>query len=176
MCDRTTPQNIKSTWLSITQFLHRCSVSRLTPRLLTATRDSLRFDHGSSISERLDPLVLWYAEVDAVELFRTQKPIDFPTLIEANIRVGVGSNINQQDAASSSIDLALDMDGLMPKSDWLVALGKWDEALIATAREAEHGETDLFTNVANQVRASSLYRRIVCLLHTIVRQSAISLA
>ncbi|KAJ9099964.1 hypothetical protein QFC21_003972 [Naganishia friedmannii] len=112
--------------------------------------DEQKFDAGN-LNERSDPLVLWYTEIDAVEQFRAGKPIDFPKLIEANIRVGVGSNINQQDAASSSIDLALDMTGLMPKSDWLVALGKWDEALKATAREAQHGETDLFTNVANQL-------------------------
>lgn len=128
-------------------------MSRLTPRLLTATRDSLKFDAGN-LNERSDPLALWYFELDAVESTKAQKAIDFSKLIEANIRVGIGSNINQQDAASSYIDLALDTNGLMPKSDWLVALGKWDEALVATAREAEHGETDLFTNVANQVRVN----------------------
>jgi hypothetical protein len=106
------------------------------------------------VSLTIKKTVLWYSEIDALEQFRAGEPIDFPKLIEANIRVGVGSNINQQDAASSCIDLALATNGLMPKSDWLVALGKWDEGLKATAREAQHGETDLFNNVSNQVRKS----------------------
>lgn len=152
------PQNIKSIWLSILQFLHRCSLSRLTPKLLTATRNSFAVEE--SISERCDPLVLWYAEIDSVEQFKARKDVDFVRLIETNIRVSIGSAHDQRDVAISTLDLAREEAGLQPESDWLVALGKWDEALFATKRELENGERDLFAVVTNQVRQSSSFRKL----------------
>jgi hypothetical protein len=95
--------------------------------------------------------VLWYAEIDSVEQFKAQKDVDFVRLIETNIRVGIGSSQDQRDVALSTLDLAREEAGLQPKSDWLVALGKWDEALLATKRELAGGERDLFTVVSNQV-------------------------
>lgn len=98
--------------------------------------------------------MLWYAEIDSVEQFKAQKDVDFVRLIETNIRVGIGSSQDQRDVALSTLDLAREEAGLQPKSDWLVALGKWDEALLATKRELAEGERDLFTVVSNQVSNS----------------------
>ncbi|KAI5450344.1 hypothetical protein NCC49_003127 [Naganishia albida] len=144
-----TPENVKSIWLSILQFLHRCSLSRLTPKLLTATRKSFAFDAGS-VSTRCDPLVLWYAEIDSIEQLDTRKSVDFARLIETNIRVGIGSFNDQRDVALSTIDLAAKENGLAPRSDWLIALSRWDQALVATKREMEEGDKDAFSIVNNQ--------------------------
>lgn len=134
----------------------RCSLSRLTPKLLTATRKSFAFD-AQTVSDRCDPLVLWYSEIDSIEQFRTQKSVDFTRLIETNIRVGIGSFNDQRDVALSTIDLATKETGLAPKSNWLIALSKWDDALVATRRETEEGEQDLFSIVTNQVSGGVLW-------------------
>jgi hypothetical protein len=67
------------------------------------------------------------------------------------IRVSIGSAHDQRDVALSTLDLASEEAGLQPKSDWLIALGKWDEALLATKRELVNGERDLFSVIKNQV-------------------------
>jgi hypothetical protein len=56
---------------------------------------------------------------------------------KANIRLGVGSNLKQDDAAFATIDLFKEGFGLEPKSSWLQALGRWDEAIITLDRESE---------------------------------------
>lgn len=122
--------------------------------MMAATRKSFAFDEGT-VSNRCDPLVLWYAEIDSVEQIKSRKSVDFARLIETNIRVGIGSSNDQKDVALSTIDLATQETGLAPKSDWLIALSKWDDALVATRREAQEGGQDLFSTVTNQVSSGA---------------------
>jgi hypothetical protein len=77
-------------------------------------------------------------------------------LIETNIRVGIGSFNDQRDVALSTIDLATKETGLAPRSDWLIALSRWDDALVATRRETDEGDRDWFSIVNNQVNMRSL--------------------
>lgn len=68
---------------------------------------------------------MWYAEIDAAEDLNSSS---LSALIEANLRVGVGSNVRQDDAALSAMQLA-ESEGLTLDPSWLEALGRWEIAI-----------------------------------------------
>ncbi len=88
-------------------------------------------------------------------------------LIEANIRVGVGSNIKQDDAAWSSIELAGIEFGLKPKASWLQALSKWDLALKAVDEAVTPG---------NMLSYQQMETKLICYHALSDYQSAYALA
>ncbi len=57
--------------------------------------------------------------------------------VTANIRLGLGSHIKQDDAAFAGMELYKQEFGFDPKSSWLQALQEWDLGLAAIDRESD---------------------------------------
>lgn len=130
MLTSAAPSSIQTLWLSIVEFTQKSTVSRLSPEVVQAARHSLAHEQ-KTLSERADPLAVWYAEIDAEEELNAGT---LEALIEANLRVGVGSNVRQYDGAWCSMELAQEK-GTWLKSQWFQSLGRWDDAVTAVKKE-----------------------------------------
>lgn len=152
LASASTPQIVMESLLSLVEFMHRGNITRLSPQVLASAKISLSQD-SNRLDEPCDPLLLWYAEIDCESLDNEQASL--AKLIEANIRVGIASNNKQDDAALSSIKLAEAEFGMQPKSQWLQALSRWDEALQACERETR-------TQVQQRPSFQSLSTQMIC--------------
>jgi len=119
------PPYVRDLWLSILEFTQKSSMSRLPAGVMEMARRSLSKEKHR-LSERADPVVLWYAEIDAGDLLNEQT---LTSLIEANLRVG-----RQEDAAWSTMQLA-EQNGVWLQSAWFESLGRWEDAIKANRAE-----------------------------------------
>jgi hypothetical protein len=126
-CKDVPPYLREDLWLSILEFTRKSGRVQISSDILSAARRSLS-STDRRLTERADPILVWYAEMDAYDHLDDRS---MSLLIESNLRVGVGSNIKQDDAAWSSMLLAQD-HGVWLKSDWYEALGRWSEAIAAS--------------------------------------------
>lgn len=130
-----TPTAVTEFWLTVIEHMRRIVSDFGSDLLQSARRSAQREDQY--LHERMDPVWLWYAELDMDENggFSKDNSEQLKSLVEANIRVAVGSNIKQDAAAWATIELGQDICNVPATSAWLTALGKWDEAILAANRE-----------------------------------------
>lgn len=122
---RDAPAYVRELWLSILEFTQKTSVGKLPVSILEMARKSLSQERRR-LSDRADPIIVWYAEIDAAEAMNESA---FTTLVEANLRVG-----RQEDAAWSSMQLA-ESQGVWMQSAWFESLQRWPDAIEANRRE-----------------------------------------
>lgn len=147
LTQENTPENIVHYWLGLVEYMNRAQF-KLSHDLLRSPR-CVVFSGDANLHERCDPLWLWYSEIDIDNNggFKELDQRKLENLIESNIRVGIGSNVKQDDAAWSAIQLAQDSIGLQPKSMWLNALGLWDDAIVAARKEDQSDFRSLATRI-----------------------------
>lgn len=116
--------------------------------LIQSARHSAQRDN-EYLHDKLDPVWLWYAELDMDENggFSPDNNERLSSLVEANIRVAVGSSIKQDDAAWATIELGQDTCEVVAPSSWLAALGKWDEAISAANQEDRSNPQNIATRM-----------------------------